>query len=87
MHLLCCLVFLEAHNRCFPHPTYINSKANHLADNLYSLLSFLSKVPSTTPQPTPPCSTSSWSHRQIGPRSPGASSSTILSGRPSTIHT
>jgi hypothetical protein len=38
MHLLRCLVFIEATHKCFIHPTYIDTKANHLADNSYSQL-------------------------------------------------
>ncbi len=55
MHLLCCLVFIEAHHQCFLYPTYIDTKANHLADDLSRnvLSSFLSKVPSADPQPSP----------------------------------
>ena len=55
MHLLRCLVFVEATHKCFLHPTYINTKANHLADDLSrdNLSSFLSKVPNPDPQPTP----------------------------------
>ena len=34
MHLLRCLVFIEAHHQCFLYPTYIDTKANHLADDL-----------------------------------------------------
>ena len=30
MHLLRCLVFVEATHQCFLHPTYIDTKANHL---------------------------------------------------------
>ena len=55
MHLLHCLVFLEAHSQCFLHPNYIDTRANHLADDLScdNLLSFLSKVPSADPRPAP----------------------------------
>ena len=53
--LLRCLVFVEAHNQCFLHPTYIDTKANHLADALSRdhLSVFLSKVPGVDPQPSP----------------------------------
>ena len=55
MHLLRCLVFVEAHTQCFLHPTYIDTKANHLADALSRdhLSVFLSKVPGVDPQPSP----------------------------------
>ena len=55
MHLLRCLVFVEATHKCFLYPTYIDTKANHLADDLSrnNLPSFLSKVPNADPHPTP----------------------------------
>ena len=55
MHLLRCLVFIEAHFGCFLVPTYINTHLNHLADDLSrnNLPSFLSKVPTANRQPTP----------------------------------
>ena len=55
MHLLRCLVFVEAHLQCFLSPTYIDSKANHLADDLSrdDAFSFLSKVPSASAHPSP----------------------------------
>lgn len=55
MHLLRCLVFVEAHLGFYFQPAYINTKANHLADDLSrnNLSSFLSKVPEANPQPTP----------------------------------
>ena len=55
MHLLRCLVFVEARHRCSLHPTYINTKLNHLADDLSrgNSASFLSKVPGMDLQPTP----------------------------------
>ena len=54
MHFLRCLVFVEATYRCFLYPTYINTKLNHLADDLSrdNLYSFLSKVPEARPSPT-----------------------------------
>lgn len=54
MHLLRCLVFLEAWHQCFLYPTYINTKANHLADDLSrdNAGSFLSKVPWANPHPS-----------------------------------
>ncbi len=55
MHLLRCLVFVEARHNCYLHATYINTKANHLADDLSrnNLSSFLYKVPWANPQPSP----------------------------------
>ena len=55
MHLLRCLAFVEAQHQCHIQPTYINTKANHLADDLSrdNLASFLSKVPSASPTPAP----------------------------------
>ena len=54
MHVLRCLVFVEAHFKCSLCPAYINTTRNHLADDLsrnYSD-SFLSKVPYMDPHPT-----------------------------------
>jgi hypothetical protein len=34
MNLLRCLVFIEATHQCFLHPIYIDTKSNHLADDL-----------------------------------------------------
>ena len=55
MHLLRCLVFVEAQYNCFLLPTYIDTRANHLADDLSRdrVLSFLSKVPGADPRPSP----------------------------------
>lgn len=55
MHLIRCLVFVEAHYCFYLFPSYINTKANHLADDLSrnNLPSFLSKVPSADRQPRP----------------------------------
>lgn len=54
MHLLRCLTFLEAGFGCSLRATYINTKANHLADDLSrnELPSFLSKVPLAHPSPS-----------------------------------
>jgi hypothetical protein len=54
MHLLRCLVFLEAHFQCDLHASYINTRANHLADDLSrnDSVSFLSKVLGASPHPT-----------------------------------
>ena len=55
MHLLRCLVFIEAHNDCNIYSSYIDTKSNHLADDLSGnrLSAFLSKVPSVNHHPTP----------------------------------
>ena len=55
MHLLRCLVFVEAHHQCHPVPEYIDTRANHLADDLSrnNASSFLLKVPDTNPCPSP----------------------------------
>ena len=55
MHLLRCLVFLEARYQCYLYSTYINTKDNHLADDLSrgNTVSFLSKVPGASPYPSP----------------------------------
>lgn len=55
MHLLWCLAFIEAHFRCYMEPTYIDTKSNHLADDLSrnNIASFLLQVPQAHPHPTP----------------------------------
>lgn len=57
MHLLRCLVFTEARYAHYLYPSYIDTKANHLADDLSrnNASSFLSKVPQANPTPTPIC--------------------------------
>ena len=54
MHLLRCLVFIEAHFNCYLSPEYIGTSQNDLADDLSRnrLSSFLSKVPEACHQPT-----------------------------------
>lgn len=54
MHLLRSLVFIEAHLSCHLKATYINTHANHLADDLSrnNLTSFLRKMPQSNPYPT-----------------------------------
>ena len=53
MHMLRVLVFVEAQHSFHFHPVYINTKANHLADNLSinNTHSFLSKVPEANRDP------------------------------------
>ena len=55
MHLLRCLLFVEARLRCYVHPTYIDTHSNYLADALSrnNLPLFLSKHPGADPHPTP----------------------------------
>lgn len=55
MHLLRCLAFVEARCRCHLYPVYIDTKANHLADDLSRNMaySFLSKVSGVNPRPSP----------------------------------
>ena len=55
MHLLRCLVFVEAQLSCHLVGDYIDTHANHLADDLSRnrLLSFLSKVPWADKHPSP----------------------------------
>ena len=54
MHLIRCLVFVEALRNCFLYPQYISTKDNHLADDLSrnDVSSFLSKVPSANSLPS-----------------------------------
>ena len=54
MHLLRCVVFVEATLGYIVSSVYIDTKSNHLADDLsrYNVVSFLSKVPSTQVHPT-----------------------------------
>lgn len=54
-HLLRNLVFVEAHFRFHMYPLYINTLANHLADDLSRncISSFLSKVPQAHRSPSP----------------------------------
>jgi len=58
MHMLRTLAFIEARHAFTLWPEYINTKANHLADDLSrnNLSSFLLKVPGAriTPTPLPP---------------------------------
>ena len=55
MHLLRCLVFIEARQHCYLSPVYIDTKSNFLADDLSRnrLPLFLSKTPQADPTPTP----------------------------------
>jgi len=55
MYMLRCLAFVEAKLGFLVHPLYINTKLNHLADDLSRnrLSSFLSKVPQANATPSP----------------------------------
>ena len=55
MHLLRVLAFVEAQHAFHLQPAYIDTRANHLADDLSrnNSISFLSKVPWADRQPTP----------------------------------
>ena len=54
MHLLHCVVFIEASQCCYLHPAYIDTKSNNLADDLSRdhLSYFLSKAPEADQHPT-----------------------------------
>ena len=86
MHLIRCLVFIEARHNCFIHATYIDTRANHLADDLSRNRAshFLSKVPTANAQPSPHYCTCCWIPRRTGYRGHGASGSAIFRGRTST---
>ena len=73
MHLLRCLVFIEAFYGFQIDPLYINTHDNHLADDLsrIKLSSFLLKVPHADPHPSPHhcprlCWTCYWNHSRTG---------------------
>ena len=53
MHLLRCLVFVEAHYWCHLHPMYIDTRSNHLADDLSrnNLSSLFIQGPRSRPPP------------------------------------
>ena len=55
MHLLRCLLFIEAHQRCYLYPVHIDTHSNYLADALSrnNLPLFLSKLPGADSHPTP----------------------------------
>lgn len=58
MHMLRALAFIEARHCFVLRPRYIDTKANHLADDLFrdNLSSFLSKVPGARKEPDHPSS-------------------------------
>ena len=58
MHMLRALAFVEARHRFMLQPAYINTKLNHLADDLSrnNLPSFLSKAPGARREPDHPSS-------------------------------
>ena len=83
MHLLRCLLFLEAQRNCNLTPAYISTEANHLANDLSRdhLSSFFSKVPQANPHPTPvprPSCTFYWTPQPTGLQKHGAVSSALL---------
>ena len=90
MHLLRCMVFAEARLQCSLVPTYIETKANHLADDLSrnDISSFLFKVPSAKKHPSPVSRywTFSWINMPTGPPRTSASPSKVFSGRSSAVH-
>ena len=53
MHLLHSLVLVEVHLQCYLYPTYIDTKASHLADSLShnNVRLFLSKILSDNAHP------------------------------------
>ena len=82
MHLLCCLLF-EAHQRCYLHPTYIDTHANYLVDTFSrnNLPSFSLSIQVRTLTRPPYLFlfwTSSWIPQQIGHLHVGAICSTLL---------
>ena len=86
LHLLRALAFIEAHHGFHLQPLYINTKLNHLADDLSrnNLPSFLTKVPLADRHPAhlpPYFSPSSWIQSWTGPHHAGSISSAIFSGR------
>lgn len=94
MHLLRCLVFIEAHHDCFIQPVYIDTKSNHLADDLSRnrLSSFLSKVPwfhqriVIQRQCPTSCSIYSSTIKRTGHLRPGTVSSELFSTGSSPLH-
>ena len=86
MHLLRCLIFVEAKVGCHLYGEYLDTMSNHLADDLSrdNLLSFLSKVPSADSQPIPTLPqllSILLNLRPIGYCRNGASSSALSSAR------
>lgn len=83
MHMLRTLAFTEARLAFQLTPQYINTKANHLADDLSrnNLSSFLSKVPKALadPVPIPAPLLDTWTRHSTGPLHAGSSSSALLS--------
>ena len=54
LHLLRCQLLIEAQQRCYMHPLYIDTHSNYLADALSrnNLPLFLSKLPGADHHPT-----------------------------------
>ena len=90
MHLLRCLVFVEARHHCYLRPAYIDTKSNNLADDLSrNNFSFLSKVPGASPMPSlisPNCWEISWTSKPIGHQIPDSVSSAVFSAQSSPFY-
>ena len=81
MHLLRCLVFVEAHTQCFLHPTYIDTKAKLMLFHETICLSFCPRFQGWTrshPQWLCHFWTSCWTRKLTGPHRSGANSSALL---------
>ena len=86
MHLIRCLVFIEARHNCFIQATYINTRENHLADDLSRNRAshILSKVPTPNhPQYHRHYCTCCWNPMRTGYRGHCARGSAIFRGRTS----
>ena len=92
MHLLRCLVFVEAQLGCSLRPEYIGTRDNHLAMTCHVTVyhPFCQRYPMPT-APHPPRPTASWTSsstdRRTGSLRYGGVSSAVFSGRFSAIHT
>ena len=92
MHLLRCLVFVEAHFNCHIYPAYINTRLNHLADDLSR-----NNLPYSYQRCQKPAGShlryqasswiSYWTLRLTGPVQPGTIGSVLFSTGTSPIHT
>ena len=80
MHLLRCLVFVEAQIGCQLYGVYIDIHSNHLADDLSwdNLFSFLSKMSASQLPPVPSCSAFFSTPRPIGYRRNGVIGSALF---------
>ena len=82
MHLIRCLVFIEATLGFYVCSSYIDTKTNHLADE-DNLCSFLSKVTTADHWCQPLCCSSYWTHTRTGHVRAGSLGSARFSGRSS----